>query len=93
MSFRMLNNNLKILECQHNESIDERFHQLNVGNIANVIYWNSFFEKTLHIPGDIVECGIGRGRSILIIAVLNELYGRKRKIFGYDSFLDFLHRL
>ena len=45
------------------------------------------------IPGDIVECGVGRGRSILILATLNDLLSSsesgQRKIYGYDSFAGF----
>ncbi|MCK9224205.1 MAG: TylF/MycF family methyltransferase [Candidatus Muirbacterium halophilum] len=81
--------NLRKYECNHNAEIDEKFHQLNLGNISNVLYWWNFFELIKDIPGDIVECGIGRGRSLLVITAINEFLGRKRNIFGYDSFEGF----
>lgn len=84
---------LKLFESVHNVEIDERFHQLSVGNIGNVIYWMKFFDLVRNIPGDIVECGVGRGRSLLIISAINYLLdvdeGGQRRIFGYDSFEGF----
>jgi hypothetical protein len=81
------------LESPHHSSIDEVFHQLNLGNIGNVIYWWKFFELTKDIAGDIVECGIGRGRSMLVISAINALLekheGGQRQIYGYDSFEGF----
>ena len=79
-------------ETKHNEEIDEKYHQLNIGNIGNVVYWLKFFEMIEKIPGDIVECGVGRGRSLIIISALNQLFekdeGGNRHIYGYDSFED-----
>jgi hypothetical protein len=84
---------VKMLEKSHNIHIDERFHQLNVGNIGHVIYWWEFFKAIKDVEGCIVECGIGRGRSLLIISAINymleESEGGQRKIFGYDSFEGF----
>jgi hypothetical protein len=84
---------IKLLETIHNPEMDEKFHQLNFGNIGNVIYWWKFFEMLSGIPGDIVECGVGRGRSLLIISAINYLLtkneGGERTIFAYDSFEGF----
>jgi len=84
---------IKMFETNHNSEIDDKFHQLNLSNIGNVIYWNKFFEMTKNVPGDIVECGIGRGRSLLILCALNYYFekdeGGQRQIFGYDSFEGF----
>lgn len=45
------------------------------------------------VHGDIVECGVGRGRSLLIISAINYLLdkneGGGRKVYGYDSFQGF----
>lgn len=84
---------IKQFETKHNLEIDEKFHQLNLGNIGNVIYWMKFFEMSKNIPGNIVECGVGRARSLLIISALNFLLdkneGGLRQIYGFDSFLGF----
>lgn len=56
---------VKTFDTTHNKEIDEKFHQLNIGNIGNVIYWWEFLKAISEVPGDIVECGIGRGRSLV----------------------------
>ena len=80
-------------EERHRADIDEKYHQLNVGNIGRVMYWQNFFNMIKGVEGDIVECGIGRGRSLLIIAAINSMLvekdGGQRQIFGYDSFEGF----
>jgi len=84
---------LKRFEKKHNPEIDEKFHQFEIGNIGNVVYWLKFFELTKTVIGDIVECGIGRARSLLTISALNFLLdeneGGQRRIYGYDSFEGF----
>jgi len=87
---------LKLIEseaCAHNSEIDEKFHQLDIVNIANVLYWAEMFDMVKDIKGDIVECGVGRGRSLVIISAINyfldESEGGNRRIFGYDSFEGF----
>jgi len=82
-----------ISSAGHNSEIDEKFHQLNLINIANVIYWKEMFDMVKDVKGDIVECGVGRGRSLLIISAINYFLdkseGGDRKIYGYDSFEGF----
>ncbi|MBU4376237.1 MAG: TylF/MycF family methyltransferase [Candidatus Omnitrophica bacterium] len=84
---------IKLFETAHNREIDEIFHQLNISNIGHVVYWYDFFKMTKSISGDIVECGVGRGRSLLILSALNYLFdkveGGQRDIYGYDSFEGF----
>lgn len=84
---------LPLVEPKQHPLMDDKLHQLNLFNIRNVIYWNYFFELVQHVTGDIVECGIGRSRSLLIISALNHLYtekeGGNRDIFAYDSFEGF----
>lgn len=81
------------LESNHSTELDEKFHQLNLGNIGNVIYWWKYFEIVRNVEGDIVECGIGRGRSLLVLSAINSLLekneGGQRQVFGYDSFEGF----
>jgi O-methyltransferase len=85
--------NIIRFESKHNPEIDEKFHQLNIGNIGNVIYWWKFFGMIKNVKGDIVECGVGRGRSLLVLAAINQLLeqneGGRRAIFAYDSFKGF----
>lgn len=46
-------------------------------------------EKVTDIEGNIVECGIGRGRSFLYLASFVYLNNTNRKIWGFDSFEGF----
>lgn len=84
---------INFTEQRHRNDIDEKYHQLNLGNIGRVMYWQNFFNMVKDVEGDLVECGIGRGRSLLIIAAINQMLNKKqggqRKIFGYDSFAGF----
>lgn len=85
--------NLKTYDLPHNLEIDEKFHQFNIGNIANVVYWNAFFDLISNVEGDIVECGVGRGRSLIILSALNYFTRDsklgERQVFAYDSFEGF----
>jgi hypothetical protein len=77
------------------KELNDYFHCYNSNNVLNVIYWWKFFEMILSVQGDIVECGVGRGRSLITITSLCnylELSGspiQRRKIFALDSFEGF----
>lgn len=77
----------------HPGGVDERFHILDTSSVGRVLYWQSFFQTIRNVPGVIVECGVGRGRSLLIISALNALYdqaeGGQRDIWAFDSFAGF----
>src|SRR3989344_2427035 len=51
-----------------------------------LIYFTKIFELIKDVPGDVVECGVWRGRSLLLLSFLAE--GR-RKIWAFDSFRGF----
>lgn len=84
---------LKQFESPHHPELDEKFHQFNIGNIGNTVYWMYFLKLAKHIPGDIVECGVGRARSLITLCSLNHILekedGGQRHIIGYDSFDGF----
>lgn len=79
----------------HPDTLDEKFHLFGRSNILNVVYWDSFFRELESIPqGLIIECGVGRGRSLIIILALEEYYARlnqrsSREVFALDSFEGF----
>lgn len=77
----------------HPDGVDERFHILDASAVGRVLYWNAFFESIRDVPGNIVECGVGRGKSLLVVAALNALYekaeGGGRDIWAFDSFSGF----
>jgi O-methyltransferase len=41
------------------------------------------------VPGDVVECGVGRGTSLTTIAGLLIAGGHDRRLWGFDSFEGF----
>ena len=75
-------------QTPHPIEVSDYFHTYNLSNILNVAYWNYFLDITRCVPGAIVECGVGRGRSLLTILALNMMY-EKKKVFALDSFKGF----
>ncbi len=47
------------------------------------------YEKIRAVPGDVVECGVGRGRSFACFAFLVAEENAGRTLWGYDSFAGF----
>mgnify|MGYP001237149453 CR=1 FL=1 len=49
-------------------------------------YW--LFMKTLHLPGDIVECGVFKGTSLLMFLKFLHIHchGSEKKVIGFDFF-------
>lgn len=41
------------------------------------------------VPGDIVECGVGRGRFLTVFVCANAFYKLNKKVYGFDSFEGF----
>lgn len=79
----------------HPADVDEIYHVLDVANIAAVHYWEFFFEEVRGLDFDsIVECGVGRGRSLMILLALNRLHSATglwstKRIIAFDSFKGF----
>ena len=46
------------------------------------------FKRTLEVPGEIVECGVFKGASLIRFAMMRELFGTPdaKKIVGFDAF-------
>lgn len=82
-------------QVSHSKEVSDYYHILNSSNILNVYYWTVYLELIKNIKGDIVECGVGRGRSLITLLSLNRYYESisknkiKRKIYALDSFLGF----
>ena len=64
-------------------------------------YWNqlknecqsssmiSLLESTLHLPGDVIECGVYRGRSVTRIGRILAEQAAEKKFYACDSFEGF----
>lgn len=84
-------------QTKHPEGVNDLYHIFNLPNVLNVVYWDRYFKMIEGVDGDIVECGIGRGRSLITILALNLLFegdgklraGARRTVFALDSFEGF----
>ncbi|MST04250.1 MAG: hypothetical protein EXS49_01625 [Candidatus Pacebacteria bacterium] len=62
---------------------------MDLRQINNLIYYGKLYSQIKNIPGNIVECGVGRGRSFLYLSSLAFFENNKRNLFGFDSFEGF----
>ena len=90
----MINKSELFVQTPHPDLVNNFFHTLNSSNVLNAVYWWEYFREINHVEGDIVECGVGRGRSLITLASINKLVStlnssQERKIFALDSFEGF----
>ncbi len=57
--------------------------------MRNVLLYAAIWEKITDLSGSIVECGVGKGRSILILTFLAAREKNNRHVWGFDSFCGF----
>jgi hypothetical protein len=55
-------------------------------NINNVV---TLFNRTRDIPGEIAECGVFRGSTLVPLAIYLRQQGINKTIHGFDSFEGF----
>lgn len=81
-----------------NFDTDERWEYENgfyltshVTRLAKVLAHYELYKSIINLPGDIVECGVYKGASILRLATFRELSEspHSRKIIGFDAFGKF----
>ena len=61
----------------------------DMGEISLLLYFKRLMDQVNSIDGDIVECGVGKGRTFLYLSVLTVLDAKDRQIWGFDSFEGF----
>ena len=49
-------------------------------------YFRHLVDLIDEVPGDIVECGVGSGKTLYMLAALTETGKRPRRVWGFDSF-------
>ncbi len=54
-----------------------------------IVFFYDLLKKIVNIEGDVVECGVGWGRSLFAFCTLTQLFENKRHIHGFDSFQGF----
>ncbi|MBW8039164.1 MAG: hypothetical protein FVQ85_04100 [Planctomycetes bacterium] len=57
--------------------------------VKRTVYFYDLLQKIKGIKGEIVECGVGWGRSLFLLSALSGLYDTQRHIYGFDSFQGF----
>ncbi|RJX30690.1 MAG: hypothetical protein C4516_07945 [Oxalobacter sp.] len=57
--------------------------------LLNAHYFSSKFDLIKNIQGDVVECGVGFGHTLLLICQCSHIEGKQRQIWAFDSFEGF----
>lgn len=61
----------------------------NLHNGCRFLYQRRLLDIVAPLEGDIVECGVGQGRTLLFWGILTFAEGRHRRLWGFDSFEGF----
>ncbi|HEY4475179.1 MAG TPA: TylF/MycF/NovP-related O-methyltransferase [Candidatus Paceibacterota bacterium] len=65
----------------------EKFKLHLTSGLANrLFYFQRMFEKIHSVPGEIVECGVGKAKSFQMLAMLMSYNRRTENLWGFDSF-------
>lgn len=64
----------------------ERVLPLDARNIRKTAIYVRQIDRIRHLPGAIVECGVWKGRTLLMLAALAR---NERAVWGFDSFAGF----
>lgn len=62
---------------------------LNFSTGRKLIYYYDLVRRIESVEGDIVECGIGWGRSLYALCLSTLLLDLEKKVYGFDSFQGF----
>jgi O-methyltransferase len=62
---------------------------LSDGVVDRLLYLERLLVRTARVPGDVLECGIGRGNSLLTLALLIRGLESDKHLWGFDSFTGF----
>ena len=82
-------------QTQHPADVDDRYHIYNQSNCLNAVYWHYYLDLVEKLKFNlIVECGVGRGRSLISIVSLDNYFSLRnsrirRNIYAFDSFEGF----
>lgn len=62
------------------------------GRIRKILIRYRLFEKTIDIPGDIIECGVFKGAGLMYWGKLLEIFSSnsQKRVIGFDGFRPFL---
>jgi hypothetical protein len=54
--------------------------------VRRLLYFGRMFDLIKNVEGDVVECGVLYGESLLLLSFLANDEAKKRKVWGFDSF-------
>lgn len=74
---------------KQNKNLSDYFHAFNSDNIQYYDSIKKYLLLTKNVKGDILEFGVGRGRSLIALCHLINEYKFKKKLYGFDSFKGF----
>lgn len=58
-------------------------------NVARLLYFDHLVQLTRDVPGNILECGVGAGNSVLMLGHILHIRGIPKFLWGFDSFEGF----
>lgn len=63
--------------------------EFTYGEAARFHFFSRMMDRVAPLDGDIVECGVGWGRSLIHLLALMQLGGKIRNLWAFDSFEGF----
>ena len=58
----------------------------NVKHVARFMHFQDLLTRLQDVEGAIVECGVGPGLSLFDFVMIGNAIGKRRRVFGYDTF-------
>ncbi len=65
------------------------FRRFRYKDMARCFYFKEVYDRAQNVDGDVVECGVAYGGSLLILGALIKQEGKGRVLYGFDSFQGF----
>ena len=70
----------------NSREFDIRRYELNAAHIRRFFHFEHLLKQIDSVEGNIVECGVGSGRSIFAFSIISQTMTRPREIWGFDTF-------
>lgn len=87
---RLLRSTLRVELCR---VVDPKINGLPVLltrlSATRLLYMYEIMQHIDKVEGDIVECGVGWGRSLYMVCLCSQIFERRSRIYGFDSFEGF----
>jgi hypothetical protein len=75
-----------LLVVGHCPNCDRAITALLTQRSPRFLHFEHLLELVENVPGDIVECGVGAGKSLFMLGLLTEDRKHPRRLWGFDSF-------